>query len=62
MSSSAVIEHFNVICDVPAGIVSGLVNGKEDPLCFQAAEKTLSYSIVPAISFTTHAADHPIGL
>lgn len=62
MTPLAVVEHFNVIGNVSTGILSGFVTGKEDPLRFQAAKKTLGNGIIPAVCFATHAADHPISL
>ena len=62
MKSFTVVEHFNVVDDVPPGLFPGFIVGKKYPLCFQAAEETLSNSIVPAISLATHAALHAIAL
>jgi len=59
-TSFAVIEHFNIIRNISASFLSGFVIGKEHPLGFQAAEKTLGNGVIPTVSLATHAADHGI--
>lgn len=60
MPSPAIVKHLDVIDNILPGRFSGFVIGKEDSLSFQAAEKTFSDRIVPAIPFPAHAADHAV--
>ena len=60
MAPPAVVKHLNVIDDIFSGRFSRVVDGIKYSFGFQTPEETLSYTIVPTIPLTTHAACHPV--
>ncbi len=60
--SPVVIKHFDIVNDITLSCLSGFIFCEKYPICFQGAEKALRHSIIPAIAFTSHAADHSIVL
>jgi len=58
MTAVAVVQHLNAIDDI---LTSGpaQVSHSKNPLNLEAAAKSLGHSIVPAIGFSAHAAQHP---
>ncbi len=56
MPSFAIIEDFNVLENRAHGLLPVLEHFSVNQLLFQGAEKTLGSGVVPAISFTAHAA------
>ncbi len=58
MSPFGVIEGLDVFKYGRGGLLMVLVNGIAYPFAFQATEKPLHTSIVPAVAFAAHTALH----
>ncbi len=50
VAAVTVVEHFNIIEDIGAGYVLGLVDAFTNPLFLQNPEKGLSHCIIPAVA------------
>jgi len=59
---SAVVKHLDVIDDILPGSRSAEIPHSKNQLNFEAAEKTLGHSIVPAIAFSAHTGQYPMVL
>ncbi len=55
VTAVTVVEGFNVVEDVGAGHISGLVDSFTNPLLFQATKKRFCHGIIPAIATSAHA-------
>ena len=55
MQSVTVIKHRYVIQNILLCFISSLVVSPVHPFLFQAAEEAFDNSIVPAVTFSTHA-------
>ena len=58
MTAPAVVKHLDVIDDILPGSRSAEIPHPKDLLNFEAAEETLRHSIIPAITFSAHAAQY----
>ena len=58
MTAPAVVKHLDVIDDILTGSGPAQVSHSKNPLNFEAAEKTLGHSIVPAIALSAHAGQY----
>ena len=55
MTTSGVIEHFDVVEDIAAGILPGGIGFTADALTFEQLEETLCDSVVMAVAPSAHA-------
>ena len=60
MKTIAVIKHLDVLNHITSCIASGTINYVGSPFGFQTVKETLRNSIIPAITLSTHTADHTI--
>ena len=60
METLTVIKHLDVIDYVGSGFISGLIQDVSSPFGFKGVKKTFHYGIVPAVAFSTHAANHAV--
>ena len=58
MTAPAVVKHLNVINDILPGKRPAEIPLPKDLLNFEAAEKTLGHSIIPAITFSAHTVQY----
>src|SRR5260370_788482 len=56
MSPLAVVEQFDVLEQLAAGLSSGTPLALIDQFDFECGEKTFRHRVVPAVAFTAHAA------
>ena len=57
-----VVKHLDVVEDIAAGQVSGLIDLAPDPLALEQLEEALGHRVVVAIAPPAHAALAVIGL
>jgi hypothetical protein len=62
MKTMAVIKHLDVMNHITSGFTPVTIKHPGSPFGFQTVKETLCDSVVPAIAFSTHAADHAIGI
>ena len=55
MTTSGVIEHFDVVEDIAAGSLPGGIGFTADALTFEQLEETLCDSVVMAVAPSAHA-------
>ena len=56
----AVIEHLNVVKDIPPCFFANSIVFVKYSFHFKTAEKTFCNGIIPTVAFATHAANHLI--
>ena len=61
MTPLAIVKHFDVLEDRRSGFDAAFVVAMMDQFSFQSMEKTLSDSIVPAITLFAHAGQNAVG-
>jgi hypothetical protein len=62
MTASRVVEHLDVVEDIAAGQVSGLIDLAPDPLALEQLEEALGHSVVMAVSSAAHAGHQVVAL
>lgn len=55
-----VVEHFDVVEDVGAGVVAGRVDLSTDSLALEQLEEALGHGVVVAVAAPAHAADQVV--
>ena len=60
MPTQPILEHFDVLKDVPRRLISCAVLTMIEELALQGAEETLDTGMVPTVSPSRHAADHAV--
>ena len=54
VSTSAIIEHLDVLVDLGIGDSTSLIDALLDPLLLQAAKERFSHGVIPAVSPPAH--------
>ena len=59
--AGSIVEHLDVIEDIRFGHITSFIDPFLDVLLLQAAEEGFGYSVVPAITPSTHARFQIVG-